>query len=78
MNHMIGTVCRNFGQAGSAPEPPLSLLERYQSFDSPADYAEAENGEWKALEAGDGQVSGLSDYQDAAAYYRALYHAFAV
>ena len=40
------------------------------------DYAETETGEWKALEAGDGQVSGLSDYQDAEAYYRALYHAF--
>lgn len=81
MNHMIGTVCRNSGQAIFTPEPPLSLLERYQSFDSPyytIDYAETDNGEWKALEAGDGQVSGLSDYQDAVAYYRALYHAFAV
>ena len=79
MNHMIGTVCRNSGQAHFAPQPPMSLLEKYQTLDSPyytVDYAETETGEWKALEAGDGQVSGLSDYQDAEAYYRALYHAF--
>ena len=57
----------------------MSLLEKYQTLDSPyytVDYAETETGEWKALEAGDGQVSGLSDHQDAEAYYRALFHAF--
>jgi len=38
------------------------------------DYAELEDGSWKILEAGDGQVSGLSDGQDYNAYFRALYH----
>jgi hypothetical protein len=78
MDHMIGTVSRNGGQPDFAPQPPLALLEKYQSLGSPyytMDYAETEAGEWKALEAGDGQVSGLSDNQDAEAYYRALYHA---
>ena len=79
MNHEIGTVCRNAGQGSFTPEPPQSLLQKYQTLDSPyytVDFAETESGEWKILETGDGQVSGLSDFQDADAYYRALYHAF--
>lgn len=41
------------------------------------DFAELEDGTWKVIEAGDGSVSGLSDGQDYAAFFRALYHCFA-
>ena len=79
MTHEIGSVCRNSGQGNYTPEPPKSLLEKYKDLDSPyytIDYAELSSGEWKALEAGDGQVSGLSDYQNAEQYFRTLYYAF--
>lgn len=54
---------------------PESLVEKYSTLPSPfytVDYAELEDGSWKILEAGDGQVSGLSDNQDADAFFRAL------
>ena len=41
------------------------------------DYAELEDGSWKIIEAGDGGVSGLSPGQDAVAWYRSVYRAFA-
>lgn len=37
------------------------------------DYAELEDGSWKIIEAGDGQVSGLAEYQDYDQYLRVLY-----
>ena len=40
------------------------------------DYAELQYGAWRIIEAGDGEVSGLSDNQDYEAYFRALYHCF--
>ena len=36
------------------------------------DYAEMEDGDWKIIESGDGQVSGLSDFQNAESFYRKL------
>ncbi|MGN0565988.1 MAG: ATP-grasp domain-containing protein [Ruminiclostridium sp.] len=72
----IASVSRNSGQSCYVPLPPNELLEKYQRLNSPyytVDFAELENGEWKILEAGDGQVSGLSDFQDYNAYFRALY-----
>lgn len=77
VNHEIATVSRNSGQADYTPEPPVTLLEKYRNLNSiyyTIDYAEIEDGSWKILEAGDGQVSGLSDGQDYNAYFRALYH----
>ena len=79
MNHEIATVCRNSGQPNYTSEPPQEILEKYRNLGSPyytLDYAELESGGWKILEAGDGQVSGLSDGQDYEAYFRRLYHAF--
>lgn len=78
-NQKIITISRNSGQGIYAPLPPQDLLEKYQSLDSPyytIDFAELESGDWKILEAGDGQVSGLSDQQDNQTYFRALYDAF--
>lgn len=72
----IASVSRNSGQPDYLPPPPQDLLEKYRHLGSPyytIDYAELDSGEWKILEAGDGQVSGLSDFQDYNAYFRALY-----
>ena len=71
----IVSVCRNSGQAALTPDPPRRMIEKYRTLGSPfytVDYAELANGDWKVLEAGDGSVSGLSDGQDAAAFFRAV------
>ncbi|MCH5348184.1 MAG: ATP-grasp domain-containing protein [Oscillospiraceae bacterium] len=79
INNNIASVSRNSGQAIHTPMPPQELIEKYCNLQSPyytIDYAELENGSWKIIEAGDGQVSGLSDGQDMNAYFRSLYMAF--
>lgn len=79
INHEIATISRNSGQMDHAPEPPKELLGKYKNLNSPyytVDYAELENGSWRIVEAGDGEVSGLSDNQDYEAYFRALYQCF--
>lgn len=76
----IVSISRNSGQPAFAPEPPEELIERYSVLPSPyytLDVAELNDGSWKILEAGDGGVSGLSDHQDARAYFHALFHLFA-
>lgn len=80
INHEIATICRNSGQGSFTPEPPMDLIRKYQNLDSPyytIDYAELEDGSWRIIEAGDGEVSGLSDNQDYLHYFRALYQCFA-
>ena len=79
INHEIATISRNSGQMDHAPEPPKELLEKYKDLNSPyytVDYAELEDGSWRIVEAGDGEISGLSDNQDYEAYFRALYQCF--
>ncbi|MCR5121106.1 MAG: ATP-grasp domain-containing protein [Ruminococcus sp.] len=79
MNGTACTVSRNSNQQSFTAEPPKPLIQKYENLDSPfytIDYAELSDGSWKIIEAGDGQVSGLSPGQDARAYYRALYAAF--
>ena len=52
-------------------QPPRELVEKYQHLPSPfytVDYAELADGSWIVIEAGDGQVSGLSDQQDRVAF----------
>ena len=71
------SICKNSGQNPLTPEPPRNLIEKYRNLGSPfytVDYAELANGKWKVLEAGDGSVSGLSDRQDAVAFFRSLYY----
>ncbi len=56
-------------------EPPMDLITKYCNLDSlfyTIDYAETVDGDWKIVEAGDGQVSGLSEGQDAVSFFRAL------
>lgn len=69
----------NSGQGDFTPKPPRALCEKYGSLGSPfytVDFAELADGSWKVIETGDGGVSGLSDRQDAGAFYRALHMAF--
>ena len=79
INHEIATICRNSGQGNYTPEPPKELIEKYRNLDSPyytVDYAELEDGTWRIVEAGDGEVSGLSDNQDYEHYFRTLFQCF--
>ena len=79
INHEIATVCRNSGQGNYTQEPPAEMIEKYRHLASPyytVDYAELEDGTWKIIEAGDGEVSGLSDNQDYEHYFRTLYQCF--
>lgn len=78
-NHNAVSISRNSGQDNYVPTPPQELIEKYSSLESPyytIDYAELEDGSWKIIEAGDGQVSGLSDGQDYNTYFRTLSIAF--
>lgn len=71
----IAAVSRNSGQGNFAPLPPNELTAKYKSLGSPfytVDYAELADGSWRVIEAGDGQVSGLSDGQDIKALFRAI------
>lgn len=79
INHKIATISRNSGQGIYVPLPPQEMLEKYIHLNSlyyTIDYAELENGDWKIIETGDGQVSGLSDSQDYEEYYKILYSCF--
>lgn len=79
INQEIATVSRNSGQGSYTPKPPQELIEKYRTLDSPyytVDYAELADGSWKIVEAGDGEVSGLSEGQDYEQYFRALYQCF--
>ena len=74
-NNQAITISRNSGQPEYLPEPPEALIEKYSVLNSPfytIDYAEISDGTWKIIEAGDGQVSGLSDFQDAINFYKIL------
>lgn len=72
------TVSRNSGQKEYTPEPSAALIEKYSRLPScyyTVDYAELSDGSWKVIEAGDGSVSGLSEFQNIKQYFRALYYA---
>ena len=69
------SVSKNSGQMDFINEFPQPLVGKYMNLPSPfytVDFAELADGSWKILEAGDGQVSGLSDNQNARAFFRAL------
>ncbi|MCI8489086.1 MAG: ATP-grasp domain-containing protein [Lachnospiraceae bacterium] len=79
INHEAATVSRNSGQGNYTPQPPQDLIKKYKNLDSPyytIDFAELDNGAWKIIEAGDGEVSGLSENQNYEQYFRTLYQCF--
>lgn len=78
-NNNIVSISRNSGQDGTTPEPPAEFYEKYTKMGShfyTVDVSETQDGNWKVIEAGDGSVSGLSDWQDYNAFFRSLYYAF--
>ena len=79
INHEIATISRNSAQTIYVPLPPEELIEKYRYLRSnyyTIDFAELADGTWKIIEAGDGEVSGLSEFQDYDQYFRALYQCF--
>ncbi|MBR4880583.1 MAG: ATP-grasp domain-containing protein [Clostridia bacterium] len=79
MNGEIATVSRNSGQDLYTPQPPTELVAKYMGLHSrfyTVDFAELESGDWIVIEAGDGSVSGLSDFQDYNEFFRKLYYSF--
>lgn len=79
INHEVAAISRNSGQGNYVPQPPRELIDRYCHLDSPfytVDFAELEDGSWRILEVGDGQVSGLSEGQDEESFFRALNQSF--
>ena len=79
INGQIATISRNSGQPDFVPMPPMPLIEKYRDLDSclyTVDFAELSSGKWIVIEAGDGSVSGLSDYQDYREFFRKLYYCF--
>jgi len=79
INHRIATICRNSLQPKYTKELPIEFAEKYLHLNSPMytiDWAELEDGTWKIIEAGDGQVSGLSENQNFETFFRALYYSF--
>ncbi len=76
-NGEVVSISKNSGQKNFTEEPPRELVEKYRMLPSiyyTVDFAELEDGTWKVMEAGDGSVSGLSQFQDAEQYFRTLYY----
>lgn len=67
INHEPATIRRNSGQGNYTPMPPKELIDKYRNLDSnyyTVDYAELTDDSWLIIEAGDGEVSGLSEHQN--------------
>ncbi|HFI0701130.1 TPA: ATP-grasp domain-containing protein [Streptococcus suis] len=74
-NHSILSISQNSHQTSPTASPPEDLINRYKDLPSPfytLDFAELEDGTWKLLETGDGQVSGLSFNQDYSLFFKNL------
>ncbi len=75
VNHQPLTISPNSAQPVYAPVVPQKLVKKYQNLDSnyyTVDFAELSDGTWRIIEAGDGGVSGLSEYQNSDIYYHSL------
>ena len=75
MNKNIISISQNSLQPDFVNKVPKELIDKYKNLPSPfytVDYAELTDGTWKILEAGDGQVSGLSPNQDAESFFRTI------
>ncbi|HFI0256823.1 TPA: ATP-grasp domain-containing protein [Streptococcus suis] len=71
----VVSISQNSQQSTSTLSPPKELIEKYRNLPSPfytVDVAELEDGMWKVLETGDGQVSGLSFNQDYSLFFKTL------
>lgn len=71
----ILSISQNSHQPTPTLWPPEDLINRYKDLPNPfytVDFAELEDGSWKILETGDGQVSGLSFNQDYSLFFKKL------
>lgn len=69
------SVSKNSEQGLDTPFVPKYLIDKYRHLNSSyytIDFAELSNGEWVIIEAGDGQVSGLSPSQLVFKYYEEM------
>lgn len=74
-NQLI-SLCRNSSQKVDI-KPSLAFVMQFNALNSvfyTVDFGELENGEWIILEVGDGQVSGLSDYENINVFYEKLFY----
>ncbi|MGN0940631.1 MAG: ATP-grasp domain-containing protein [Selenomonadaceae bacterium] len=74
--HWALAVIPNSGQPNDAHAPPDELIEKYAGLGSMffiVDYAELDDGTWKILETGDGQVSGLPDGFSPQKFYKKIW-----
>lgn len=79
INGEVATISRNSGQAEFASCPPKEIVNKYAHLNSKfytIDFAELKDGVWIVIEAGDGSVSGLSDFQDYNEFFRKLFYSF--
>ena len=79
INHKVAAIYRNSNQQEDTTEPPKELINKYTNLKSSfytIDYAELEAGEWKIIEAGDGEVSGIPDKQDKEEFFARLNQMF--
>lgn len=74
-NGKIISIAESVANDEFTTQPPSELVGKYQHLPSSfytVDYAELADGSWIVIEAGDGQVSGLSDHQDRVAFMASL------
>lgn len=79
LNHAVTITARNSSQPKDLPQPPISLIQKYQSLTSPyytIDFAELSDGSWKILEAGDGSVSSIPEMFPYSEYFTYLNTSF--
>ena len=77
VNHHVLSISKNSNQCDNVNCPPIELINKYKNINSlfyTIDFAELDNDEWKIIECGDGQVSGLSFQQDYKVFYKNLFN----
>jgi hypothetical protein len=72
LNGQLLSLQRNSGQSEKCKFPPSEFVNRFKNLPSnyyTVDFAELSDESWTVIEAGDGQVSGLSEGQLAFKYF---------
>lgn len=66
---------KSSNQNKNCPKPPEEFIQKFRKLNScffTVDFAELEDGSWKIIECGDGQVSGIPNKKDINRFYQAL------
>ena len=77
LNEKLLSVCRNSKQPDICISVPIEFVMRFNTLKSnyyTVDFGELTDGSWIVIEAGDGQVSGLSPKQHVFKYYDDMRH----